>query len=127
MLLAAVLLVPALALLWTAWQKFEAPVPPDPMLLSAAGLSALLVNVGCAPLLARFRHASGNLTRAAFLSARNDAFANIAIVATGLITLRWASACPSLAAGLASATMNAVAAKFVWDIPRDEHTAVAKS
>jgi Co/Zn/Cd efflux system component len=127
MLLAAVLLVPALAMLWTAWQKLNVPVPPDPILLSATGLGALLVNVGCAMLLARFRHASGSLTRAAFLSARNDAFANIAIVATGLITLRWASAWPDLVVGLAIASMNADAAKSVWNAARDEHAAAAKS
>jgi len=127
MLLAAVLLVPALALLWTAWQKLNAPLPPDSMLLSATGLGALLVNVGCALLLARFRHAGGSLTRAAFLSARNDAFANIAIVATGLITLRWASAWPDLVVGLAIAAMNADAAKSVWDVARDEHATAANS
>jgi len=127
MLLAAALLVPALALLWTAWQKLNAPLPPDSMLLSATGLGALLVNVGCALLLARFRHAGGSLTRAAFLSARNDAFANIAIVATGLITLRWASAWPDLVVGLAIAAMNADAAKSVWDVARDEHATAANS
>ena len=127
MLLAAVLLVPALALLWTAWQKFNAPLPPDPMLLSATGLGALVVNVGCALLLARFRHASGSLTRAAFLSARNDAYANIAVVATGLVTLRWASTWPDLVVGLAIAAMNADAAKSVWHAARDEHAAAAKA
>ncbi len=129
MLLAAVLLVPALALalLWTAWQKFNTPLPPDPMLLSVTGLGALFVNVGCAQLLARFRHASGSLTRAAYLSARNDAFANIAIVATGLITLRWASAWPDLVVDLAIAAMNADAAKSVWNAARNEHAAAAKS
>ena len=30
MLLAALLLVPAVATLWTAWQKFNAPLPPQP-------------------------------------------------------------------------------------------------
>ena len=123
MLLAAVLLVPALALLWTAWQKFNTPVPPDPMLLSATGLGALFVNVGCALLLARFRHASGSLTRAAFLSARNDAFANVAIVLTGLVTLRWPSAWPDLVVGLLIAAINADAAKSVWRAARDEHVA----
>ena len=127
MLLAAVLMVPALALLWTAWQKFNAPLPPDPILLSATGLGALFVNVGCALLLARFRHDSGSLTRAAFLSARNDAYANIAIVITGLITLRWASAWPDLVVGLAIAAMNADAAKSVWRTARNEHAAGAKA
>ncbi|MBN8489915.1 MAG: cation transporter [Burkholderiales bacterium] len=127
MLLAAVLLVPGLALLWTAWQKFNAPLPPDPMLLSATGLGALFVNVGCALLLARFRHASGSLTRAAFLSARNDAFANIAIIVTSVTTLRRAPAWPDLVVGLAIAAMNADAAKSVWHAARDEHAAAVQT
>jgi len=81
--------------------------------------------LACALLLARFRHASGSLTRAAFLSARNDAFANIAIVVTGLITLRWASAWPDLVLGLAIAAINADAAKSVWHAARDEHATAA--
>src|SRR5262245_4661465 len=86
MVLAGILLVPGLSTLWTAWEKFTAPVAPDPRLLSAAGLGALAVNLFCAFLLARFRAHKGSLTRAAFLSARNDAFANVAIIAAGLVT-----------------------------------------
>lgn len=48
MALACILLIPALALLWTAWQKFNAPTPPDPWLLSITGFGALIVNMGCA-------------------------------------------------------------------------------
>src|SRR3954449_7549891 len=77
MALAAILLVPGLATLWTAWQKFAAPLPPAPLPLTLAGAGALAVNFSCAEMLARFRHHSGSLTKAAFLSARNDVLANI--------------------------------------------------
>ncbi|MBN8489909.1 MAG: hypothetical protein J0M00_00550 [Burkholderiales bacterium] len=97
------------------------------MLQLAIGLDALFVNVGRVLPLARFRHASGSLARAAFPSARNDAFANIAIVVTGLITLRWASAWPDLVVGLAIAAMNADAAKSVWHAARDEHATAARA
>lgn len=80
MALALVLLVPGLATLWTAWEKFNVPVPPQPIALTLAGLGALVVNLSCAYMLAAYRHHSGSLTKAAFLSARNDAIANIAIV-----------------------------------------------
>ena len=56
----------------------------------------------CRSILARYRHASGSLTRAAFLSARNDALANVAIVAAGLVTAATLSAWPDLIVGLAS-------------------------
>ena len=77
--LAGILLVPALALLWALWGKFTQPTPPEPFALSSTGAGALAVNLFCAFLLARFRGHSGSLTRAAFLSARNDAIANVAI------------------------------------------------
>src|ERR1700682_1674886 len=83
--LAAVLSVPAIATAWTAWQKFNLLVPPAPLPLSLAGLGALAINLFCAFRLARFRTHAGSLTRAAFLSSRNDALANIAIIAAGLV------------------------------------------
>ncbi len=125
MLLAGILLVPGLATLWTAWEKFSHPLPPDPALLSATGMGALIVNLGCALLLARFRHQSGSLTRAAFLSARNDAAANLAIIGAALVTLVWPSGWPDLIVGLGIALMNADAAREVWEAARDEHRSAA--
>ncbi len=86
MALAGVLLIPALATLWTAWVKFSTPIPPEPTPLALTAVGAMLVNLFCALMLARYRHQGGSLTRAAFLSARNDVMANIAIVAAGLVT-----------------------------------------
>src|SRR5262245_31729000 len=94
--LAGLLLVPGIATAWTAWQKFAAPVPPAPVPLSLAGLGALVINLTCAYLLARFRRAGGSLTRAAYLSARNDALANVAIIGAGAVTAALHSAWPDL-------------------------------
>ena len=69
MALAGILLVPGLAMLWTAWEKFNAALAPDPLLLSLAGLGALADDMTCAFTLVRYRHNGGSLTRAAFLSA----------------------------------------------------------
>jgi Co/Zn/Cd efflux system component len=121
-LLALVILVPTVATLWTAWAKFQAPVAPEPVWLSLTGAGALAVNLTCAFLLVRFRSSRGSLTRAAFLSARNDALANVAIVATGLITaFLWRSAWPDVVVGLAIAALNADAAREVWEEARQEH------
>jgi Co/Zn/Cd efflux system component len=77
-------------------------------------------------MLARFRAHSGSLTRAAFLSARNDVLANIAIIAAGLVTAYlWPSAWPDLIVGLGIAAMNADAAREVWMAAREEHQAAA--
>ena len=126
MALACILLVPALALLWALWGKFTAPVPPEPFALSITGTGALAVNLLCAFLLAKFRAHSGSLTRAAFLSARNDAIANVAIIGAGLVTAYlWTSVWPDVIVGLAIAAMNIDAAKEVWEAAHEEHKAAA--
>ena len=125
MVLACLLLVPGLATLWTAWEKFNTPLAPEPLPLSLAGLGALAVNMTCAFMLVRYRH-GGSLTRAAFLSARNDALANIAIIAAALITaFFWSTAWPDLIVGLGIGVMNADAAREVWIAAQQEHRAVA--
>jgi len=123
MVLAAILLVPALALLWALWRKFQLPVPPAALPLSVTALGALGVNLACALLLARFRHHAGSLSRAAFLSARNDAFANVAIVLAGGLTAWSSSVWPDVVVGLAIAALNADAAREVWEAARGEHAA----
>lgn len=125
MVLAGILLVPGLATLWAIWSKFSAPVPPEAFSLSVTGLGALAVNLTCAFLLARFRHHSGSLTRAAFLSARNDALANVAIVGAGIVTAFTLSVWPDLIVGIGIAAMNLDAAREVWEAAREEHRAAA--
>ena len=119
--LAGILLVPGLATLWAAGSKIVAPVPPAAEAVSLTGMGALAINLTCALLLARFRRHSGSLTRAAFLSARNDVVANVAIIGTGLVTAYTHSAWPDLAVGLGIGALNADAAREVWRAARDEH------
>ena len=121
MALAGILLIPGLATLWTAWEKFLMPLPPNPLPLSLAGAGALAINLSCAFMLVRFRTHGGSLTRAAFLSARNDALANVAIIAAGFVTAYTLSGWPDLIVGLGIAAMNADAAREVWSAAREEH------
>lgn len=121
MALAGILFIPGLATLWTAWEKFMAPLPPAPLPLTLVGAGALAVNLSCAFMLARYRVHSGSLTRAAFLSARNDALANLAIIVAGLVTAYTLSGWPDLIVGLGIAAMNADAARQVWSAAREEH------
>ena len=123
MVLAGILLIPGLATLWTAWHKFVTPFPPAPIPFSLAGLGALIVNLSCAFILARFRKHRGSLTRAAFLSARNDVLANIAIIMAGFVTAYTLSGWPDLIVGLGIAAMNADAAREVWSTAHTEHRA----
>lgn len=121
MALAGILLVPSAATLWAAWQKFMLPLPPAPLPLSVTGLGALAINLACAFMLARFRHHSGSLSRAAFLSARNDALANIAIIAAGAVTALYPSGWPDLIVGLGIAALNLDAARAVYATAKAEH------
>lgn len=122
---AGILLIPGLATLWVAWGKFVAPVPPAAVPLSLTGAGALGINLSCAFMLARFQTDGGSLTRAAFLSARNDALANVAIIAAGVATTYTLSAWPDLIVGLGIAVLNADAAREVWRAAREEHRAAA--
>jgi Co/Zn/Cd efflux system component len=125
MLLALILLIPAIAGLWTAAEKLTSLAPPAPVPLTLTGLGALAVNLVCALMLARVRDHGGSLTRAAFLSARNDTIANVAIILAGAVTaLLWRSAWPDLIVGVGIAIMNADAAREVWEAARGEHTRV---
>jgi Co/Zn/Cd efflux system component len=121
--LAAVLLLPAAATLWTAWHKWLLPLSPSPLGLLLTALGALAVNMTCALLLAGVRHAGGNLSRAAFLSARNDLWANLAILAAAGLTFAWHSAWPDLAVGLGILAMSLGAAREVWRRARAEQRA----
>jgi len=82
------------------------------------------VNLTCALLLTRHRHHAGSLTRAAFLSARNDVVANVAIIGTGVVTAHvFRSAWPDLIVGLAILLINADAAREVFKAARQERRA----
>jgi Co/Zn/Cd efflux system component len=86
MVLAGILLIPGIATLLTAWEKFYNPLPPAALPLTLAALGSLAVNLSCAFMLVRYRHHSGSLTKAAFLSARNDTFANLVMLLAAFIT-----------------------------------------
>ena len=120
MVLALFLLIPGIATLWTAWQKVHRPLPPEPRTLILAAAGAFIVNLCCALLLAKYRTHSGSLTRAAFLSARNDALANIAMIAAGILTVYTRSGWVDLVVGLGIAVLNADAARQVWTSARQE-------
>lgn len=123
MVLAGILLAPALAFVWALWSKLTMPVPPDALWLTLTGAGALLVNLSCALLLSRFRATGGSLAKAAFLSARNDVAANAGIILAGVVTATlWPTIWPDIIVGLAIAAMNIDAAHEVWEAARAEQT-----
>ena len=113
--LAALLLVPSVAALWTTWEKFQDPAVADPLRLTLTAIGALLVNGFCAYLLAHVKGHGGSLSKAAFLSARNDMFANIAMIGAGFTTAASVSIWPDIVVGLGIAALNANAAFEVYE------------
>lgn len=105
--MAFILLLPALAGAWAAYEKASDFAAPAALPLTLTGLGALAVNLTCAMMLARHRSGAGSLTRAAYLSARNDAFANLAIIAAGLVTALQPTPWPDLVAAAGIAILNA--------------------
>lgn len=128
MVLAGVLLLPAGAMLVTLVQKLMAstPVVPAPIPLSVTGLGSLAVNATCAFILARVRTRAGSLTRVAFLSARNDVIASLAIMAAGGVTALWPTIWPDVVVGLGIGALNADSAHEVWTAARRESRAASE-
>ena len=119
-ILAFVILIPAIATIWTAIAKILDPYPPAPIPLTITALGALAVNLTAALLLVRHRHQSGSLTKAAWLSARNDAFADLAIIAVGILTIWFTTGWLDIIVGIGIAILNLDAARAVWKAARQE-------
>ena len=99
-ILSMIMLLPGLTALWAIWQQVLYQEPPRPIELSLVAFGALIVNCLCTFILIRFKNFSGSLTRGAFLSARNDVLANIAIILTGIITFFYPSIWPDIVVGI---------------------------
>lgn len=118
--LAGLLLVPSAFAAAAVVQKLLHPAPPAAPDLGWVALGALAVNLACAFALARFRRESGSLAKAAFLSSRNDALANVAMIVAAGLTALTLSHWPDLAVGVGVFAMNADAAFKVYRSARSE-------
>lgn len=121
--MAGIILVPAAVAAWQVVVKATDPTPPDvPLLVITAG-GAAIVNLVSALVLARVRRMSGSLSKAAFLSARNDVFVNVLIIAMGLVTAWTASGWPDIVLGAVITVLAAHAAWEVWEAAGEERLA----
>lgn len=124
MLMATIILIPSLATLWTAWEKFNLPVPPDPVPLSLAGAGAFAVDLTCALIYPIPRASRQPHPRGLPLGPQRRS-GKYRLVATGLATaFVWRSAWPDVIIRLGIAAMNADAAREVRAAAREEHRAV---
>ena len=97
------------------WRTLNA-VPPEAELMGGIGVVALAVNVAAAMILARFRNAGDAQARAIWLFSRNDALANIAVIAAAVLVYALDSAWPDIivAGGIAALFLQSS-----WEIVRD--------
>lgn len=121
--MAMLILVPALAAAWAVFRKAGDPVPPDVLALAVTAGGAVVVNGVAAWLVSGVRHHGGSLSRAAFLSARNDVLVNLAIIAMGLVTLWTRSGWPDVVLGAFIVVLNVGAAREVWEVGTEERLA----
>lgn len=117
------ILGPAVVAAWEAIQRFSDPVAPDVTPVVLASLGAIAINGTSAWLLTRVRHHGGSLSRAAFLSARNDVLVNVAIIAMAVITLWTVSGWPDLILGCFTILLALHAAYEVWEVSEEERLA----
>lgn len=121
--MALLILAPAALAGWEAIGRFGDPVAPDVVPVVVASLGAIVINGTSAWLLARVRHQGGSLSRAAFLSARNDVLVNLAIIAMALITIWTGSGWPDLILGCGIIALALRAAYEVWEVSEEERLA----
>lgn len=121
--MSVLILGPAAVAAWEVVQRFGDPVAPSFLPLLLASLGAIAVNGTSAWLLATVRHHGGSLSRAAFLSARNDVLVNLAIIAMAAVTVRTGSGWPDLVLGCAIILLALHAAHEVWEVSEEERLA----
>jgi Co/Zn/Cd efflux system component len=118
--IAALMLLPALGAAWSVWAQLSRGVVPDPWTMGLVSVGALAVNLLCATLLARHRGAGGSLPRAAWLSARNDAAGNAAVIGEAVLVFASGTHWPDLVVGVALVLLHGGAAWEVWTEARAE-------
>jgi Co/Zn/Cd efflux system component len=118
-----IILGPACVAAWQAVERFADPVAPEVVPVVVASLGAIVVNGKSAWLLAGVRHHGGSLSRAAFLSARNDVLVNISIISMALVTRWTTSGWPDLILGCLIILLALRAAWEVWEVSEEERLA----
>lgn len=118
--MALAILGPAAVAGWKAVEQVADPRAPDVLPLVLASVGAIAVNGLSAWLLVTVRHHGGSLSRAAYLSARNDVLVNVSIIAMGIITLGTNSAVPDLVLGTLIILLALHAAYEVWEASEEE-------
>lgn len=104
------------------WRALNA-VPPEADLMGGIGVVALIVNVTAALVLAKFRGGGDANARAIWLFSRNDALANVAVIAAAGLVAWTESAWPDL---VVAAVIALLFLHSAYDIIRDARKELAE-
>jgi Co/Zn/Cd efflux system component len=110
---AIVMLLPGLYALYLTLRQIIYGVPPSPMPMGIMAFVALIANVYCAWLLLPHRKGDSAQT-GIWLSTRNDAIANVAVILAAVGTAAFESIWPDVLVGLAIASVNIWGASIIF-------------
>ena len=127
MILSILMVIPGLTALWAAFQQIIGQQPPNALGISIIGFGALIINFSCAYFLATFKNNNCSLTKAAFLSARNDAISNILIIIAGIFTFIYSSIWYDIIVGLFITAINIDSAIKVFKSAQQEYIKKSKN
>lgn len=122
-IMALLILGPAVLAAKEAVGRFAEPIAPHVLPLVLASVGAIAINGTSAWLLTSVRNHGGSLSRAAFLSARNDVVVNMAIIVMGAVTVWTGSGWPDLILGCLIILLALRAAYEVWEVSEEERLA----
>lgn len=92
---------------------------PKPEIMGGVGLLALAANIGVALMLYRFRSGDSNM-RSVWICSRNDALANVAVVAAALGVFGTGTAWPDLVVATIMATLGITGGVRIIGLAREE-------
>jgi Co/Zn/Cd efflux system component len=98
-------------LAYAAWRTWLG-VAPEPITMGVVGTLALLVNLGVAALLYRFRDGDANM-RSVWLCTRNDVIANLAVLAAAAGVLGTGTVWPDVAVAAILAILGLASGRIV--------------
>lgn len=112
--LASILMIPIFFIIPNVIRAIKDPTPPAGLQITVVALGALAINFLCSLILVKHRKAEKHLIWAAYLAARNDAIANLAVIAVGLLTFIWPTSIFDIIAGIGIGLLNSISAVRVW-------------
>lgn len=109
MTVAGLMVLPGFGALWQVWQQLASGVPPHGGMIWAVSGVALLANLVSALVILAARRGPAPQSlglRAAWLSSRNDALANVAMIGAGVMVVLTGRGWPDLLVGIGVAGLH---------------------